>query len=80
MLMNHGTCTLRQADQQPALCTPVRDCREAQALLAAPLPEGYVLQPQPLPVGADRHAGADCEVVHLPSGTTARFRGYAAGA
>lgn len=79
MLVNQGSCSLHPGASRPELCVPVRDCRDAQALLAAPLPVGYELASRPLPQDASRHAGADCEVAHPTSGKVARFRGYAAG-
>lgn len=79
MLINRGSCTLDNAARRPDICLPVRDCRDAEALLAAPLPGGYVITARALPTDAGRHLGADCELRHHPSGRSALFRGYAAG-
>jgi len=79
MVINRGSCSLERAAERPALCLPVRDCREAEALLAAPLPPGYRIPAQPLPADAGRHLGGDCTVLHQPSGRSAVFRGYATG-
>lgn len=79
MVINRGACSLDNAAQRPELCLPVRDCRDAEALLAAPLPGGFVISAGALPTGAKRHLGGDCEVLHTPSGRSAGFRGYAAG-
>lgn len=80
MVINRGSCTLdNAAGERPDLCLPVRDCRDAEGLLAAPLPGGFVISARALPTGAKRHLGADCEVLHTPSGRSASFRGYAAG-
>lgn len=78
MLANRGTCTVGGAARAD-LCQPVRNCHEVHTLLHQPLPEAFVVQPAPLPTDGLRHAGAECTVVHQPSGTVARFRGYAAG-
>ena len=79
MVINRGSCSLDNAPQRPDICLPVRDCRDAEALLAAPLPGGFVISARALPTGATRHLGGDCELLHTPSGRSASFRGYAVG-
>lgn len=81
MLLNQGACAVRSAAGPADACITVRDCSQASALLATPLPAGYQLLPQPLqPVpGSAGPAQADCVLLHRASGGRASFRGLSAG-
>lgn len=81
MLLNQGACAVRGNADTAGACITVRDCSQANALLATPLPAGYALLPQTLQAtpGSGLAAEADCALVHSASGTRAHFRGISAG-
>lgn len=75
MLMNQGGCLVTGHRAEPGRCRPVQDCADVGTLLHGDLPEGYEVQAQALPRGAESH----CRLVHPASGHSADFTGLGAG-
>lgn len=74
LALNAGACLLSGQQAGPGRCQPVRDCRDAEALLQQPLPPGYVIAAQPL-----QAEGSRCQLVRQADGAIAGFHGQAAG-
>lgn len=75
MLVNQGGCLVTSHRVEPGRCRPVQDCADVGTLLHGGLPEGYEVQAQSLPRGAESH----CRLVHPASGRSADFTGLGAG-
>lgn len=75
MLMNQGGCLVTGHRAEPGRCRPVQDCADIGTLLHGGLPDGYEVQAQSLPRGAESH----CRLVHQASGHSANFTGLGSG-
>jgi MSHA pilin protein MshA len=75
MLVNQGGCLVTGHRAEPGRCRPVQDCADVGTLLHGGLPEGYEVQAQSLPRGAEGR----CRLVHPTNGGSTNFTGLGAG-